>query len=162
MVTKRSFSLSSALGTALLLSCSFGCAPSPQGGGPNSPASASQEIPELTKEIIDERINEARVYEVMPESETGEPIPWSFDEDEPKEITVVDQQMEGTRANLILDIKTQSSPRSNNLRHLAGQIRTEWELKTGWVLRRWEIVRTENISMRYKDLPKPTPQVPNR
>ena len=94
----------------------------------------------------------------MPENGTGEPISWSFDEDEPKEIVVVEKQGKGAHVTIILDIKTQSSPRANNLRYLAGQIRTDWELQTGWVLRRWEIVNTENISMKYKDLPKTPPQ----
>lgn len=153
--------LLSFLGSALLAG-SLGCAPSSQGGGQDSPASTSQGLPELTKEIIDERINDARVYEVLPESGVGDPIPWSFDEDEPKEIVVVDQQRDGPRATIILDIKTQSSPRANNLRYLAGQIRTEWELRTGWVLRRWEIVQCENISMKYRDLPKPPAQTTKR
>ena len=145
--------------TVLLFASSLGCAPSSPGSGQ---ASGSQELPPLTKEVIDERINDARVYEVMPESGTGEPIPWSFDEDEPKEIVVVDQKMEGAQATIILDIKTESSPRAKNMRHLAGQIRTDWRLDTGWVLRRWEIVNTENISMKYRDLPKPTPSNSNR
>lgn len=131
-------------------------------GGPSSQGPAGgNDFPELSKAIIDQRINDARVYEVLPESGVGDPIPWGFDEDEPKEITVVDQQMNGTRATVILDIKTQSSPRANNLRYLAGRIRTEWELQTGMVLRRWEIVGTENISMKYKDLPKPSPSNSN-
>jgi hypothetical protein len=145
----------SILGIALILFSSIGCAPSEQAGDQNSPASASTGQPELTQEIIEERINEARVYDVLPESGTGEPIPWSFDEDEPKEISVVDRQVNGPRATITLDIKTQSSPQARNLRSLSGQVRTEWELRTGWVLRRWEIVNTENISMKYRDLPKP-------
>jgi hypothetical protein len=151
--------LSQFLGFAFLLVTSIGCGP-PQGSGQNTTSPTSQVIPELTKEIIDERINDARVYEVMPESGIGDPIPWGFDEDEPKEIVIVDQQVEGSRATVILDIKTQSSPRANNLRSLSGQIRTEWRLETGWALRRWEIARTENISMKYKDLPKPSPPAP--
>ena len=146
---------------ALLLLGSFGCAPSSQSGQTPSGA-ASQDIPELTQETINERINDARVYEVMPESGTGEPIPWGFDEDEPKEISVVERQVDGDRAIIVLDIKTQSSPRSNNLRRLEGRIRTDWRLSTGWVLRRWEIVNTENISMKYKDLPKPPRDNSNR
>ena len=150
--------VSAILASAVLLAGSFGCGPSPQGGGSGSPASSSQAVPELTKELIDERINNASVWEVLPESGTGEPISWRFDYDEPKEIVVVDQQMDGSKATLILDIKTQSAPRSSKLRVLSGQIRTDWRLETGWVLRRWEIVETENISMKYRDLPKvPSP-----
>jgi hypothetical protein len=133
-------------------------------GGP--PASSDQptsgEIPEITDELIYERINDAWVREVPPE-EPGtpgntaprEPIFWNFDHDEPKEITVVDKQQNGTHATIILDITTSSAPRARGAnRRLSGQIKTEWELRTGWVLRRWEIAHTENISMKYKDLPK--------
>ena len=143
----------------LLVAGSFGCAPSQHSGGQDPSSPGSQAIPELTKEIIDERINGRRVYEVPPESGVGDPIPWGFDEDEPKEIVVVDQQVNGPRATVILDIKTSSVPRrGRQQRQLAGQIRTDWELKTGWVLRRWEIVNTENISMKYVDLPlQPSP-----
>lgn len=117
----------------------------------------SQGVPELSKAVIDERINDARVYDVAPENGTGDTIAWSFDEDEPKEITVVDQELNGESATIVLDIKTSSAPYARVQRHLAGQIRTFWKLRTGWVLRRWEIVNTENISMKYRDLPKPLP-----
>lgn len=119
-------------------------------------------MPELTDEIIRERINEAGVWDVPEENAVGDPISWRFDEDEPKEIAVVEKQVDGARATIVLDIKTRSAPNRRNPRSLAGQLRTEWELKTGWALRRWEIVRTENISMKYKNLPKPPAQNSNR
>ena len=157
MMRKRAFP-SIFFATAVLLAFAGGCAPS-RSSGPNSIDSTSTTLPELTKEVIDERINDARVYDVLPESGTGDPIPWSFDYDEPKEIVVVEQEVNGTNATVILDIRTRSSPRARTQRHLAGQIRTEWRLETGWVLRRWEIVNTENISMKYRDLPPP-PRTP--
>lgn len=145
----------------LLLSISYSCGGPPASSGSADPSTAGPDgIPELTKEIVDERINDARVWDVPPESGTGEPVGWSFNEDEPKEIAIVGRQQEGLRATLILDIKTRSAPRARIHRQLAGQIRTEWELRTGWVMRRWEIVNTENISMKYKDFPKPTPETP--
>ena len=155
--------ISSFLGLTFLL-CSFGCAPSSsQGNGKQSEStSASTDLPELTEEIIRERINDTWVREVPEESGTAEPISWSFDEEEPKEIAVVEKQMEGERATIVLDIKTRSAPNMRNPRHLAGQIRTQWKLKTGWALRKWEIVETENISMKYRNLPKPPAQNPNR
>jgi len=163
-VSRATFLLSTFLGSALLLACSFGCAPSSsQGDGKQSPsASASNDLPELTEEMIRERINDAGVREVPEENGTAEPISWSFDEEEPKEITVVEKQMDGERATVLLDIKTRSASNVRNPRYLAGQIRTEWELKTGWALRKWEIVRTENISMKYRNLPKPPAQNFNR
>ncbi len=154
---RAAFTLASFLGLALLLACSFGCAPSSsQGDGKQGgSASASNDLPELTEEMIHERINDAGVREVPEENGTAEPISWRFDEEEPKEIHVVEKQMEGERATIVLDIKTSSASNARNPRYLAGQIRTMWELQTGWALRRWEIVRTENISMKYINLPKP-------
>ena len=162
-VPRSALKLSSFLGLALLLTCSFGCAPSSQGDGKQSPsASESNALPELTEELIRERINDAGVWEVPEENGVAEPISWRFDEDEPKEIAVVEKQINGVRATIVLDIKTSSAPNARNPRYLEGQIRTEWELKTGWALRRWEIVRTENISMKYRNLPKPPAQNSNR
>ncbi len=163
-VPRATFLLSSFLGLALLLACSFGCAPSSSQGDGNQSGSASEsnDLPELTEEMIRERINDAGVREVPEENGTAEPISWSFDEEEPKEIAVVEKQMESERATIVLDIKTRSASKARNPRYLAGQIRTKWELKTGWVLRKWEIVRTENISMKYRNLPKPPTQNSNR
>lgn len=143
----------------VLLTGPFACAPPPShGDGTSSSASGSTDIPELTEEIVYERINEAYVDEVPEESGTAGPIAWGFDEEEPKEITVVEKQVDGASATIVLDIKTGSHPRARNQRYLAGQIRTRWELRTGWVLRRWEIVETENISMKYKNLPPRSPE----
>jgi len=163
-VPRAPFLLSSFLGLALLLVCSFGCAPSSSQGDDNQSGSASapNDLPELTEEMIRERINDAGVREVPEENGAAEPISWSFDEEEPKEIAIVEKQMEGERATIVLDIKTRSASYVRNPRYLAGQIRTNWELKTGWALRKWEIVRTENISMKYKNLPKPPAQNSNR
>lgn len=165
-VPRATFSLSSFVALVLLLVCSFGCAPSssPQSDGKQSgsASSASNDLPEITDEKIREEINDAYIRDVPEENGAGEPINWGFDEEEPKEFTVVEKQLEGERATIIIDIKTQSAPRARTPRHLAGQIRTKWELETGWALRRWEIVETENVSMKYKNLPKPPAQNSNR
>ena len=119
-------------------------------------------MPELSEEIIRERINDAFIRDVPEENGSAEPINWSFDEDEPKEITVVEKQSDGKRAKIVLDIKTGSAPNARKQRRLAGQIRTEWELQTGWALRRWQIIEAENVSMKYRNLPKPPEQNSNR
>ena len=134
---------------------SFGCKSSSMQDDSSGPASTSNEPLEITEEIINERINNAHVRDVPEENGASEPISWTFIYSEPKEIKVVDKQVNGERATIVMDIKTSSSPRSREQRYLAGQIRTEWELRTGWVLRQWEIVDTENISMKYRKLPKP-------
>lgn len=162
---RAAFSISTFLGLILLLAGSFGCAPSasPGDGGQNSSAAAApNDTPEITDEIIRERINNAFLRQVPEENGAGKPISWNFDEDEPKEIVVVEKQTDGARATLLLDIKTQSAPNSREPRFLAGQIRTEWGLETGWVLRQWRIVKTENVSMKYKNLSQTPAQNSNR
>ena len=150
------------LALLVLIAGSFGCGgPAPQSG--QAPATNGPDgLPEITDELIHERINDAWMRDVPSESGTGEPIHWSFDEDEPKEITVVEKQMNGPKATIILDVKTRTNPRSRAPRELSGQIRTEWELRTGWALRKWEIDDTENISFKYKNLPKPSEENSNR
>jgi hypothetical protein len=161
---RRLLLLSSFLALALLLAGATGCAPnsSPGAGTQSSSDSPPSDLPELGDEVIRERINDAWLREVPEDSGSAEPISWRFDADEPKEITVVEKKMNGKRATIVLDIKTQTGPNRRNPRALAGQIRTEWELKTGWALRRWEIVETENISMKYRNIPKPPANDSNR
>lgn len=161
---RRIFPFSSVLFLASIFVCSFGCAPSssPNDYNQNESASAaSNNFPEITEEMIRERINDAYIRKVPEENGTAQPISWNFDESEPKEIHIVEKQIEGNRATIVLDIKTSSTPRSREPRVLFGQIRTIWELQTGWALRKWEIVKTENISMKYKNLPKPPEQNSN-
>ena len=157
---RYAFSVSLLLALAVLLAASFGCGgpPSSQGSGEeNSAEQATGDAPALSDNVIRERINRAWIRTVPEETGAGEPISWGFAEDEPKEITVVDKQIDGNHATVVLDIKTGTTPRARTPRLLAGQIRTQWTLKTGWVLRQWEITDTENLSMKYKNLPKPSP-----
>lgn len=117
-VPRPTFLLLSFLGLALLLTCSFGCAPSSSTGDDkqSSSDSASTDLPEITEEIIRERINDAFIREIPEENGTAEPISWNFDEEEPKEIVVVEKKMEGERANIVLDIKTGSASYVRNPR----------------------------------------------
>ncbi len=158
------FSVSSFLGIALLLACSFGCGgPSSSEGDGSQHASdpGSSAVPELTDEIIRERINYTYVRKIPEENGNGEPMNWTFIQSEPKEISIIEKQIEGDHATIVLDIKTKSGPRARSPRYLAGQIRTKWQLRTGWVLRQWEIVDTENISMKYTKLPESPPDNSN-
>ncbi len=152
---RTTFLLASFLGLTLLLG-SFGCAPSASpGDGKQSGSASATDIPEITDEKLRQEINDAYLRAVPEDTGTGEPISWRFDEDEPKEFTVVEKQLNGDRAIIVLDIKIQSAPGARSPKYLTGQIRTKWELQTGWALRTWEIVEAENISMKYKNLPKP-------
>jgi hypothetical protein len=151
----------SSLFATLLLSlalASWGCGSSASTSDSGQAPPPSDGRPELSEETIIERINGVNVNEIPDEAGVGQPIHWRFFfREEPKEIVVIEKKIDGDRATVVLDIKTQTGPRAREPRQLAGQIRTEWELKTGWVLRRWEVVDAENISMKYKNLPKPVP-----
>lgn len=142
----------------LLTACGPPSSPSEQEGS----ASGSVPLPELTDDVIRNGLNEAFVRDIPEESGAADPISWRFYASEPKEIQVIDKQVDGIRATVVLDIKTSSSPGTRNPRKLAGQIRTEWKLETGWVLRKWEMERTENISMKYQNLPRTVEQNSNR
>lgn len=119
------------------------------------------EIPELTEDDINDRINETRVYDVKPADGQGDSISWGFDEDEPKTITVVERSVEGKNATVILDITTRSAPRARDPRELTGRLKTYWQYETGFAARRWEIQHSENMTMTYKKLPKPADQNSN-
>ena len=115
--------------------------------------------------MIRERINDAYIRKIPEENGNGEPISWTFVEEEPKEIKVVEKKVEGDRATIILDVKTVSSRDRAHGDAAAVPRRTnshQWELRTGWVLRKWEIVNTENISMKYRDLRKHRRKNPDR
>lgn len=142
----------SAVTLALLIALSIGC------GGPSPDDVSTEGLPELTDELIRERLNGVRFGPIPPEDGNGEPISWRFFLDEPKEITIVEKNIHGTSATVVLEIKTTSSSRSREPRHLAGRIRTEWQLNSGMVLRQWEVDRTENLTVKYRNLPKPSPE----
>ena len=160
-INLRGHSIVFASALVLLLFFSFGCGP-PSSTDDAPQASSDPSVPELSDDLIRERINFSFVRDVPEEGGTGDKIHWTFVTNEPKEIVVVEKNVEGEHATIVLDIKTQSSPGSRSPRYLAGQIRTEWQLRTGWVLRQWEIIDIENISMKYKNLPKPPEQNSNQ
>lgn len=136
----------------LLLVLSSACATSAPNGG--SPQASADKLPQLTDEKIHKTINDARVRDVREETNSAQPISWNFDSDEPKEINILDKQIEGDRATILLDIKTRSAPGARNPRYLSGKIRLHYELETGWVLRQWRIVKVESISMTYRNEPQ--------
>ena len=139
---------------------SSACTTSPPSGV--SPQASSDKRPELTEEKIHETINDARVRGVPEETNSAEPISWSFDEDEPKEFSILDKQVEGDKATVVIDIKTRSAPGARNPRQLSGKIRLHYELETGWVLRQWVVAEAENISMTYRNEPQKNRNEPEK
>jgi hypothetical protein len=76
---------------------------------------------------------------------------------------VVAKQVDGERATIITCHTSKPVRARRSLAEIfRGPIRTTWKLETGGALRRWEIVETENVSLKYKNLPKPPTQNSNR
>lgn len=118
------------------------------GGGP--PREDLQ--PEITLENIRADINGHQVT-VPAADEASEPSSWRFFPNEPKEIAIVEKQLAGNQAIFVIDIRTRTSPRSEErgtTKKLAGRLRLHYELQSYLVVRKWEIVRVENISFAHE------------
>jgi hypothetical protein len=108
--------------------------------------------PEITLEKIREDINGERVS-VPADDGTSEPSSWRFFPNEPKEIEILDKQLAGDRATLVIDMRTRTSPRAEQqgiTKTLAGRLRVHYELHTYVAVRKWEIVRIENLTFAYQ------------
>ena len=119
------------------------------GGQPQPP---EDRRPEITLEKISEDLNGKRV-EVPAEGGASEPPIWQFYPNEPKEIEILEKQLAGDQATLVIDLRTRTSARSEQrgfTKRLAGRLRLHYELQSYFVMRKWEIVRIENISFAYQ------------
>ena len=147
------------LTAAALLLCAAACVFSGCGGGQGSsggPALSAtpEQRPELSPASIREDINGEWVR-LMPADGKSEPRNWVFDEDEPKEIEVVEQQIETDKATFLVNMKTRSVGRARNPISIEGQLRLHYRLESGLILRQWEIVAIDNISFKYTKLDPP-------
>ncbi len=140
-MSRRAFSLL----LLLLLSALAGAC---EGGPP-----PEDRRPEITLENIYEDIN-GKWVEVPAEGGASETSTWQFDRSEPKEIEVLEKQLAGNKATFVIDMRTRTAPRieqqGGRTKKLAGRLRLHYELQSGFVLRKWEIVRIENISFAYQ------------
>jgi hypothetical protein len=108
--------------------------------------------PEITVENIREDLDGQRVA-VPAEDGAPEPSSWRFFPSEPKEIEILEKEMAGDRATIVIDLRTRTSPRAEQqgiTKKLAGRLRLYYELHSYVAVRRWEIVRIENLSFAYE------------
>jgi hypothetical protein len=108
--------------------------------------------PEITVENIREDINGQRVR-LPAEVGASEPSNWRFFLNEPKEIEILEKQLAGDKATFVINLQTRTSPRAEQkgiTKKLAGRLRLHYELKSYFVVRKWEIVRIENISFKHQ------------
>ena len=140
LVRRRAFSL-------LLLFFLSALAGACEGGPP-----PEDRRPEITLENIRKDINGKQVR-VPSENGSAETSGWRFDPNEPKEIEIVEKQMEGNQATFVIDLRTHTLPNAEQqgiTKRLAGRLRLHYELRSYLVVRKWEIERIENISFAYQ------------
>jgi hypothetical protein len=126
-------------------------------GGPRLSATPEQR-PELDLEAVREAVNGAWVEGVPAADGQGKPENWGFAHNEPKEIEIVEQKVEGDTATVVVNMKTRSAPRARRQMSLEGQLRLHLRLETELFFRRWDVEDVENISFKYTRLePEPTP-----
>jgi hypothetical protein len=119
-------------------------------GGGARQQSAQDQRPEITLETIREDINGEWVDGRVPAADgKSQPRGWAFDHSEPKQIEIVEQKIEGDTATFLINMQTRTAPRSRDPISLSGQLRLHYELQSGLVFRKWEIVRVENVSFKY-------------
>lgn len=136
----------------LLLAWLIACAACSSSRGPGRAGGDDSDVrPEITDEKIRQDILWHTVENIRDETNTNKPISWTFIPEEPKEITVLEKQVSGDTANVVLDVKTRSAPRAKNQRQLSGKIRLHYELQTELFLRKWRITHIENVSMSYRN-----------
>jgi hypothetical protein len=132
----------------LLLACAC--------GGGAGQKSAQDQLPEITLDSIRDDMNGEWVKVPAADGKSKPLNPWVFSHDEPKEIKILEQKIEGETATFLIDINTRTAPKSKNHYSLSGQLRLHYKLESGLVLRRWEIEGIENISFKYVN-EQPTP-----
>ena len=123
--------------------------------GPEAPAPSRDARPALGDEKIRESIFDAWVEEVPEEKGAAKSITWHFRPDEPTEVAIVEQQMDGDKATVVVDVTARSAPRARSPKVLSGRLRLHYELQTELFLRKWRIVDVDNLSMKYREEPKP-------
>ena len=76
---------------------------------------------------------------------TGEGLMgWTFEKNEPREISILESKYEGDKATIIIDMKTQSAPGSFMREQRAGKLRLHYE----WIAKEWNLVRVENLTFK--------------
>jgi hypothetical protein len=139
---------------AVLLVAAFAAA-SACGPTADPPKPSPDSLPDLGDEKIRETLVDSEVSEVPEEKGAAKSISWRFLPDEPREVTVVDRQMDGEKATVLVDVKTRTTPRSRSPLVLSGRLRLHYELRRMVFLRKWQIVDIDNLSMTYREEPKP-------
>jgi hypothetical protein len=71
-------------------------------------------------------------------------VSWTFDKNEPREISIVESKYEGDNATIIIDIKTHSAPGSIMKSQMAGKLRLHYER----IKNEWSLTRIENLTFK--------------
>jgi len=69
---------------------------------------------------------------------------WTFDENELREISILESKYEGDKATIIIDMKTQSAPGSLMKSKMAGKLCLHYE----WIAEEWKLNQVENLAFK--------------
>ncbi len=73
---------------------------------------------------------------------------WLFSQNEPREISIVEEKYDGNKAAIIIDMKTKDLPGKGwfapATTHMAGKLRLNYE----WIAKEWNLVRIENLTFK--------------
>jgi hypothetical protein len=117
---------------------------------------AQDQLPEIRLDSLREDLNGKWVKVPAADGKSKPLNSWVFSRDEPKEIKILEQKIEGDVGTFLVEISTRSAPNSKNRYSLSGQLRLHYRLESGLVLRKWEIAQVENVSFKYVN-EQPTP-----
>jgi hypothetical protein len=91
------------------------------------------------------KITEEQLGKDIVGKNTGEGIlSWQFEKDEPREIKILETHYSGNKATIIIDMKTESAPRSLTHTKMSGRLRLQYE----WIANEWNLVQVENLTFK--------------
>ncbi|MBD3413487.1 MAG: hypothetical protein GF421_03525 [Candidatus Aminicenantes bacterium] len=71
-------------------------------------------------------------------------LSWTFDRDEPKEIEILESEYKGDKAEIVIYIKTQSSPQAIFTQKRQGKLRLQYV----WKENKWDLQRIDNLTFK--------------
>lgn len=91
------------------------------------------------------KINVETIQRDIVGKNTGEGIgTWTFDENELRQISILESKYEGDKATIIVDMKTQSAPGSLMRSQMAGKLCLHYE----WNEEEWNLTQVENLAFK--------------
>ena len=136
------------LSIALLLGALTACGESPSGTADSANVRAADQGASQ-KDIPVEKIVRDVVGRVVPITEVtgdGTPTDWTFEADEFKQVEIVETQVTGNTASIVIFMTTRNNPEpKEDAVQVSGKLQLRYERESG----RWNLKAIENLTFRY-------------